>query len=165
MTLWTKSAALKVQRSEVGLELVWQWSGGYISLVLLYVVLGGFWLSSFTPVLGYLEWAVCAVLMPYYWAVRTQYRLEHPSGQLEVVSHYLLRRRTLRYPLSALEHIAFEEVAGTNAEGGYSPMYTVSLHLKDGTVVSPTDTSNFQAGKRELAEVLEREIVQLRSAA
>ena len=44
-------------------------------------------------------------------------------------------------------------------------MYTVSLHLKDGTVVSPTDTSNFQAGKRELAEVLEREIVQLRSAA
>jgi len=165
VTLWTKSAALKVQYSEAGLELVWRRSGGYVLVWVLCMVVGGFWFWNITsfPVLGYLVWGTSAVLMPYYWAVRTEYRLERQSNQLEVVSHYLLRRRTLRYPLHSLEHVTFEEVIGASTEGDPNPlMYTVSLYLKDGSVVSLTDTSDFQAGKRELAELLEQGLRELR---
>jgi|GEM_PF-5069800 len=162
-----KEAVLQVERSEAGFELVLQCGWGSVFASLLAVGFGGFWVWAMTslPGMGYLVWGVCAVLMTYYYAVRTQYRLERPSQQFEIVSHYLVRRRTQRYPLSVLERVAFEEVVSTSSEGGESMMYTVSLYLRDGTRVGLTDTSSDEVGKRALAELLEREIVGLRSAA
>lgn len=150
--------SLEVQHSGEALRVVWQRGLGWALVnVLLFVVSGFFfWGTPQVSLLGFLVWAAGGVLMPYYYGLRTEYRLERASGQFEVVTHYLVRRYTQRYPLSSVGQVVFSREYSSSSEGGETLMYGAVLHLRDGREVTLTDTSNSLCGKRELVQVLSK---------